>query len=682
MCPLFPAARPLLVSLLMLVIGSHFSIVTAIEVDPELEAWFDAGAQEAFAAASALGSERLMSAAGGVKVGERWFPPGTDVMETLGRESKQAMRELYGEAPPPQVFRGSSGVLDADRGVRFELRHSLQERDAKSVFPDRKAKVLSELSQLIDYFVLQNGVSSPENQSDVMGKSLDYIPSIQSLLSRPAAVIEERVSAPIDSQETSGLALQDVSEWIANRKIALDHQSPSALLGFIDNSLLPACEVISPSGAKIALGDLAPLSARPGGDQVPFDQAEQQAKVVLRVASETFFDDIRECVIAALAEIDTIRGVRQGSYRPNSQFVYGWAFSQLMSPLGSFVPLADVSYRAARLRIAIAGRPASKDKTVAIDIRRILLVTTPLPSQSDFIIQNKGLPATLIEASGHWQTAYVQCEIFGTSKDRWLSVCPAIKAVNDRPDEYLRSLLVSSRADLDILNEQLRAEVTKVTSDAVEAVLVESRVKKDLRLSGYDKDRIQATARLVANGLGSQVIRQVVSLFCEPHYGRNRVIELAKLRARMAGYLKDRQLASFVEENLINSFLVFSVDQSGVCLCDFPSALSIHMAYASALRGLPDEDYLAAACRVAEIRNWVAVSRYGMEVVRRPPFSDLPKVDSARVQFFERLCEGYERVDPYVQGPDKAGPVNSPADSVGGSFVFPGRSREESARGE
>ena len=635
----------------------------------DLEAWLDQQAAEGFEAAAAIGSEQMMRAMGGVQVGGVWYPPGTDwdrlTTSTLGGTGRPAFTAVPNLSQGPPLFFSEN---PNDASYQAANRRSI---NAESDFKTKRDAALSELTALCNTLITQSRPHNDLNNHQSDDDAVDYLPSTRIRFQTAHNTHDAQLSAGNTPQVDDRPTRQgtDINTWIAE---AATTASDNIMLvhGLIEPRFAHLC-TIATSTKDLSLASHIDLFGEQQAEVA--HEAEADERITLSLPSDAFFDTAVEAITQLTEELHRARHSRRSNFRPNPASTYRWVFDQLLNHTAtSYTPYEHLMYRNPKIRLAIVGTPTTVNERKSIQIKRLLFVPTPIPSHSGFIAERKGVPATLIDESGRHEIAFIECKVASSNTRPWLDNNPAIRAVNEQPDEYVRALLLASVADIEEMNARLRDEIDAVTCADFERCLAESNLDRLLRAANYDRRKLSSATRFLANGLASKVLHELIALCREPSRKKAAITGLAQLRARMTPYLRDAGLSAFINAKVLPSFLVLVVDQEGVSLCDCSSALDLHYQYAMAWRGPPEEDSLTVACRLAELRCWVALAQQGVIVSPKPPFSELPTGDTAKHVFLDSLsvrfaeaCEGAGIESINIEGRQPS------EENVKGQFSFP-----------
>lgn len=624
--------------------------------DYEIDAMFEQMRQQQFDEGVRTGNTTLIELSGGTIHDDRVFRPGEDIIGTLDAEYRAVMERLDGPRNvPPSWLGGSSYRSGPPQWVLSEEARTAAVAEVKG-FVDR-AKELSERRGSDDVRV-----------KDVPGT--DYLPSITGLLGHTFAQQPSVASADPPVEASGKESLLSLAEWLQSS----DENDSGAIsvFGFIEPSATHGFRFVDESGEQLSIRGLDSLlvpktvgnaeELRGDGCNLITVQLPQKAIAALGTAITGVIQDVRVA--------DDVRGGTSAPFASPTA-AYRWIFGQLVNGKGApYVPFKEGCPLAPQARLAVCGKARWDGKKRFIEARRLLISSTPLASQARFIFEWKGVPAALIDSAGVHNTVFLQCPVFCRDKNRWLAERPALKSVSMEPERYLRAMLVASPLAIDSMNAQIRDEIHATTVVAMEEVLSEAAVARGLRAAGLEAKKIEPHTRLFVNGLGRKIVDRSVALAAGETVPVEGIRKLAEERARFLKLAKEPQVAVFVNNKVIESFLILAVDQNGVSLCDFRALLDVHARYAFLAEPSAADDYLVQACRFAEIGRWLNELKGGAHVPFKPPFSPLPATTVAKQRFLEELTGlgGEQKIGGGVEldggeGDEGAG---------GAGFTFPG----------
>lgn len=619
----------------------------------DLPVFFKEEARRGFEAAAASGDRSMIEHFGGTMLSDgRVFEPGADVMGILGSEFQASLEALEGSGTGlPSWMNGSSRRTGPPPWNLSEEARKAATEEVRELL--KKAKDFAEGAEI--------------NESPKQHSESDYLPSISLLLSKLAATL------PVKPAPDPSLLAQAVSRPVALAKwLEMPDQQTretEMIYGFIEPCAGQEFLFVDEKGAVLdvlqshsVIPDLLQSEAKGGNSADACRVTVQIPEDVLAPFMKTKERFSKEVLLAFRARCTSSGPLSHPSA------AYRWIFGQLVNGNGArYIPFKQVSGLPPRLRVAIHGTASRDGNNCAIKVSRFLVSTSPLPCQSETIVRKKGMPATLVDSEGIYETVFIACPLYCTEQDRWFGDRPAMKKVSLEPDEYLTAILTASFADIEKMNSQLQDEIHSSTVLAMESAFSDAVLSSALKTAGADSKIIKSTGRLLTKGLGRAIRDQTVTLFAGQVKPAEGVRKLTEDRVRFLKLAKDPQVANFISSHLLDSFLILAIDQEGVCLCDFRSALEIHARYASLSSSGNFSDPLAHACQFAEIGQWLSLVKGGSHVPLKPPFSVLPASVEARRKLLANLSSlAFEEER-------KAAREENPATTESKGFSLPGK---------
>jgi len=501
-------------------------------------------------------------------------------------------------------------------------------------FNDKKKLALEELRGLVDVALrdsneLANASATPQEA----GHSV-YLPAVSALLENTSTqgAAKASKSPAQDHDDTNSRPLDD---WAtASTEVLPAEEMVHGLLKSTDKL---AFLFLDSQDKELPIQDALEFLSR-GEDAASSVDSSEKKTVRLKIPptmaanlTSTLGDVVEELQVAA-------RQRRLASEAVSPVAAYRWTFGQVFDVASpKYVPFRVICPRQPQIRIAVTGNARCLDGEQAIDVEKVLVYTTPLPSHVDFIAEHKGVPAFLIDLEQVHRIAFVECKVFCQDTEHFRQKSSAVwKAIDDH-DAYLRSILLSPIDDINKMTRQMRDEVHLCTDVSRGEVLAESAVSRGLQAAGLDKKNLPKYTRLLVSGVGRKIVDQFIGLGggrCTPHESVPKVAQDLLTFRKLA---KDPAVIRFLRKDWLESFLIVVVDHNGVCLCDLSTMLTIHETYAPVCVPYASDDAVGTACRFAEIGTWFDRFRPGERLPWKPPFSTLP--ESAQMR--RRTLDGY-----------------------------------------
>ena len=594
---------------------------------------FRQAAQDGFEAAAMTGDERLIRHYGGhIGFGGRVFAPGQDEAAIVHQELMDALRPSGAGVAGSGSFRPS--VPGASYGDAGDV-GGFESSPPRMSFDEKRKIALEELRRLVDVAMQHSDSLADAAAKPRKGVQADYLPAVSALLDTPASETAAEPVKSFSAQERGVASSRLLREWAAASKESL--LAAEAVYGFIERSDKALFLFLDESGDELAMPEAFEFPSSGYESTGPADKdAQETVRLKLPPSVAANLAKVLETSRVEVEEVARQRELAAKSVNPAA--AYRWTFGQVFdgdSP--TYTRFRDVCPKRPQIRIALTGKAQCVDDQRTVEVERVLVFTTPLPTQADFIAEHKGVPAALIDLEQVHDMAFIQCGLFCEDAGAWKQKAPAVWQLCADRDAYLRTILQSPVGDINKANKELRDEIQLCTDAKREDVLAEAAVSKGLQASGLDKKYLQKYTRLLVQGSGRKIVDQLVALGGGRSAPCESVPAIAEELTTFAKLAKEPVVVEFVQKNWLDSFLILVVDHSEVCLCDLSTMLRVQETYLPICAGFASDDGVSAACRIAEIGTWFDKFSPGDRLPWKPPFSALP----ASVHMKRKMLNGY-----------------------------------------